>query len=130
MKKLLSILAILAVVSVNAQTTKVINYPFGAAQSFTTATSGTLAVTVSNQMAVMSAPTLTAAATLSVTASSNLKAGAFMLVAVKTTSTEVTTFAGAVVSPTVAGVAGKTWTQGFLYNGTYFYPVGTKQQVD
>lgn len=130
MKKLLSILAILAVVSVNAQTTKVINYPFGAAQSFTAATSGTTAITVSNQMAIMSAPTLTAAATLSVTASSNLKAGAFMLVAVKTTSTEVTTFAGAVVSPTVAGVVGKTWTQGFLYNGTYFYPVGTKQQVD
>lgn len=130
MKKLLSILAILAVLSVNAQTSKVINYPFGAAQAFTTATSGTLAVTVSNQMAVMAAPTLTAAATLSVTASSGLKAGAFMLVAVKTTSTEVTTFAGAVVSPTVAGVAGKTWTQGFLYNGTYFYPVGTKQQVD
>ena len=130
MKKILSLLAFVTVLSVNAQTSKVINYPFGAAQSFTTATSGTLAVTVSNQMAVMSAPTLTAAATLSVTASSNLKAGAFMLVAVKTTSTEVTTFAGAVVSPTVAGVAGKTWTQGFLYNGTYFYPVGTKQQVD
>jgi hypothetical protein len=130
MKKILSILAFLAVVSVNAQTTKVINYPFGAAQVFTTATSGTLAVTVSNQMAIMSAPTLTAAATLSVTASSSLKAGAFLLVAIKTTGTEVTTFAGAVISPTVAGVAGKTFTQGFLYNGTNFYPVGTKQQVD
>lgn len=130
MKRLLSILAVFAVVSVNAQTTKVINYPFGAAQTLTCAVSGTASVAVSNQMAIMTAPTLTAATTISVTASSNLKAGAFMLVAVKTTSTEVTTFAGAVVSPTVAGVVGKTWTQGFIYNGTYFYPVGVKQQVD
>ena len=128
MKK--SILAFIALITVGCATAQNYNYPFGAAQSFTTATSGTLAVTISNQMAVMSAPTLTAAATLSVTASSQLKAGAFMLVAVKTTSTEVTTFAGAVSSVTVAGVAGKTWTQGFLYNGTKFYPVGTKQQVD
>lgn len=130
MKKVLSLFALVTVLSVNAQTSKTLNYPFGAAQSFTAATSGTVAVTVNNQMAIMSAPTLTAAATISVTAGSNLKAGAILLVAVKTTSTEVTTFAGAVVSPTVAGVAGKTWTQGFIYNGTYFYPMGTKQQVD
>jgi hypothetical protein len=129
MKKIiLSIFAIVAFVSMDAQSK--INYPFGAAQTFTSATSGTVAITVSNQMAIMTAPTLTAAATLSFTASSSLKAGAFMLVAVKTTSTEVTTFSGAVVSPTVAGVVGKTWTQGFIYNGTYFYPVGVKQQVD
>jgi hypothetical protein len=125
-KTILSIVAVISAFALNAQ----INYPFGAAQSFTTAASGTLAVTVSNQMAVMTAPTLTAAATLSITASSKLKAGALLLVAVKTTSTEVTTFAGAVVSPTIAGVAGKTWTCGFLYNGTYFYPLGAKQQID
>jgi hypothetical protein len=130
MKKIVSILAFLAIATV-ADAQKVITYPFGAAQSFTAAASGTTAVTANNQMVVMSAaPTLTAAATISVTAGSNLKAGAILLVAVKTTSTEVTTFAGAVVSPTVAGVAGKTWTQGFIYNGSYFYPMGTKQQVD
>jgi hypothetical protein len=130
MKKILSLLAFVSVLSVNAQTTKVINYPFGAAQSFTSAVSGTVAVTVNNQMAVMSAPTLTAAATLSITAASSLKAGAILLVAVKTTSTEVTTFAGSVVAPAVTGVTGKTWTQAFLYNGTNFYPMGVKQQVD
>jgi hypothetical protein len=130
MKKILSLLAFVTVLSVNAQTSKVINYPFGAAQTFTAAASGTVVVTVNNQMSVMSAPTLTAAATLSLTASSNLKAGAILLVAVKTTSTEVTTFAGSVVAPAVTGVAGKTWTQAFLYNGTNFYPMGVKQQVD
>lgn len=130
MKKILSILAVLSVVSVKAQTSKVINYPFGAAQSFTTAAAGTVAVTINNQMAIMSAPTLTAAATLSITAASSLKSGAILLVAVKTTATEVTTFAGSIVAPAVTGVAGKTWTQGFIYNGSVFYPLGPKQQVD
>jgi hypothetical protein len=129
MKKLLLALSVGALTSC-AFAQKVISYPFGAAQTFTAANSGTIAVTVNNQMAIMSAPTLTAAATLSITAASSLKAGAILLVSVKTNATEVTTFAGAVVSPTVAGVAGKTWTQGFIYNGSVFYPMGTKQQVD
>jgi archaellum biogenesis protein FlaJ (TadC family) len=128
MKKI--ILALVCLFTLNVSAQKVINYPFGAAQTFTAAASGTVVVTVNNQMSVMSAPTLTAAATLSLTASSNLKAGAILLVAVKTTSTEVTTFAGSVVAPAVTGVTGKTWTQAFLYNGTNFYPMGVKQQVD
>jgi archaellum biogenesis protein FlaJ (TadC family) len=128
MKKI--ILALVCLFTLNVSAQKVINYPFGAAQTFTAAASGTVVVTVNNQMSVMSAPTLTAAATLSLTSSSNLKAGAILLVAVKTTSTEITTFAGSVVAPAVTGVAGKTWTQAFLYNGTNFYPMGVKQQVD
>jgi hypothetical protein len=131
MKKILSLLAFVAVLSVNAQTTKVLNYPFGAAQGFTCAASGTVAVTISNQMSYVSAvPTLTAAATLSLTASSSLKAGAICLVTVKTTSTEVTTLAGSVLAPAVTGAAGKTWSQAYLYNGTNFYPCGAKIQVD
>lgn len=131
MKKILSILAVALAFTVNAQTTKVINYPFGAAQSFTSAVSGTVAVTVSNQVAYMSAvPTLTAAATLSLTAASSLKAGAVVLVAVKTTSTEVVTYAGSLKSLPDTGVAGKTFAKAFMYNGTYFYPMGAKQQID
>lgn len=131
MKKILSLLAFVAVLSVNAQTTKVLNYPFGAAQGFTCAASGTVAVTISNQMSYVSAvPTLTAATTLSLTASSSLKAGAICLVTVKTTSTEVTTLAGSVIAPAVTGVSGKTWSQAYLYNGTNFYPCGAKIQVD
>lgn len=131
MKKILSLLAFVAVLSVNAQTTKVLNYPFGAAQGFTCAASGTVAVTISNQMSYVSAvPTLTAATTLSLTASSSLKAGAICLVTVKTTATEVTTLAGSVIAPAVTGVSGKTWSQAYLYNGTNFYPCGAKIQVD
>ena len=53
-----------------------------------------------------------------------------MLLTVKTTSTETTTFVGAIVAPVVTGVAGKTWSQAFIYNGTNFYPCGAKIQVD
>ncbi len=129
MKKI--ILALVCLFTLNVSAQKVISYPFGAAQSFTAAASGTVAVTLSNQLAYMSAaPTLTAATTLSFTAASSLKSGAMLFVLVKTTAEEVVTFAGAVTSSTVAGVAGKTWSQAFLYNGTKYYPVGAKQQVD
>lgn len=130
MKKIIAILAIFAAFTVNAQSK--INYPFGAAQGFTVATTSTLAaVTASNQVTYMSAvPTLTANVTLSVTASSSLKAGAMLLVTVKTTSTEVTTLGGSIIAPAVTGVAGKTWSQAYLYNGTNFYPCGAKIQVD
>lgn len=108
-----------------------VQWPAAKATSITIATSGTTALTISNNMNyVASVPTLTADITLSLTPTSNLRAGAMVLVAIKTTSTEVTTFAGSIQSSTVAGAAGKTWTQGFIYNGTKFYPVGTKQQVD
>ena len=40
MKKIISILAVCLAFTVNAQTSKVINYPFGAAQGFTAAASG------------------------------------------------------------------------------------------
>lgn len=129
MKKLFSLLAFLAVLSVNAQK---INYPFGAAQGFTIATTSTLsAVTATNQMVYMSAvPTLTANVTLSVTPSSSLKAGAILLVAIKTTSTEVITYGGALKAVNDTGVAGKTFSKAFLYNGTYYYGIGEKNKVD
>lgn len=131
MKKLLTILSIATVLGVKAQTTKVISYPFGAAQSFTCAPSGTVAVTVSNQAAYMSSvPTLTANTTLSVTAASSLKAGAVVLVAIKTTSTEVVTYGGSLKSLPDTGVVGKTFAKAFMYNGSYFYPMGSKQQID
>ena len=89
------------------------------------------AVTVINNMNhVASIPTLTANINFSVTASSQLKAGAMIMLAVKTTSTETTTFSGSIVAPVVTGVAGKTWSQTYLYNGTNFYPCGAKIQVD
>lgn len=127
MKKLIALIAILTCFSVEAQT-----WPTGKSTTITiTAAGGTQSYTISNDMNhVASIPTLTANLTISVTASSQLKPGAQIILVIKTNSTETTTFAGSIVGPVVTGVAGKTWSQAFLYNGTKFYPQGAKIQVD
>lgn len=131
MKKIGFLLAIafaFCLSEVKAQT-----WPFGAGTNMTslTAAGGTVVVNITNQFTYMgTVPTLTANATLSLTASSYVKAGAILLVNVKTNGTETTALTGLLSAPTVTGVAGKTWTQGFIYNGSKFYPMGAKIQVD
>lgn len=108
-----------------------INYPFGAAGTLTIAATGTTDATISNAVTnVTSLTTLTGNATLDLTLSSELKAGAELNIKVKTTGTETFTFGTGIDAPTVTGVAGKTWTQSFVYDGTIFLPAGAKIQID
>lgn len=108
-----------------------INAPFGGVQDITIAATGATAVTISNAQSMnKTIPTLTGNATLTVTADAELKDGAILSLMIKTTATETFTFAGDIVAPVVTGVAGKTWSQSFVYNGTKFYPCGAKIQVD
>lgn len=126
MKRLIAIIILFISFNVEAQT-----WPYGASTALSPGVGGTTAVTVSNNMNhVASIPTLTANLNFSVTVNSQIKPGAVILLTIKTTSTETTTFSGAIVAPVVTGVAGKTWSQGFIYNGTNFYPCGAKIQVD
>jgi hypothetical protein len=129
MKKIIA-LAIVAL-SLNANAQRTISYPAGASSALTVSAGSVTALTVSNQMNhVASIPTLTVSTTITITLGTGLKAGATMLLMAKTTATETTTFAGAIVAPAIVGVAGKTWSQAFIYNGTNFYPCGAKIQVD
>jgi len=108
-----------------------IKAPFGAISDITIAATGTTAVTISNQeTANITLPTLTGNGTLDLTLSSSLKAGAKLFLKVKTTGTETFTFGTGIDAPVVTGAAGKTWTQGFWYDGTIFLPLGAKIQVD
>ena len=108
-----------------------INYPAGVVDTLTIAATGTTAATISNQMTVVtSLPTLTGNATLDLTLSSELKAGAMLTLKVKTTATETFTFGTGIDAPVVTGVAGKTWCQAFWYDGTIFLPCGAKIQID
>jgi len=109
----------------------VINYPFGAADALVIAATGTTAATISSQLtAVVALPTLTGNATLDLTLSSELKAGAILNLKVKTTATETFTFGTGIDAPVVTGVAGKTWCQSFWFDGTIFLPMGAKIQID
>jgi hypothetical protein len=105
-------------------------YPFGAAQDVTIAATGETAITIIDTAYNSVIPTLTGNATLTVTKGSQLRAGAKLSLVIKTTATETFTFAGDIVAPVVTGVAGKTWAQAFVFNGTKFYPAGAKIQVD
>ena len=108
-----------------------INNPFGAAGTLTIAATGTTAATITNaETVVTSLTTLTGNATLDLTLSSELKAGSTLHLKVKTTATETFTFGTGIDAPVVTGVAGKTWTQSFWYDGTIFLPCGAKIQID
>lgn len=108
-----------------------INAPYGDAGTLTIAATGTTAATISNQTTyVSSLTTLTGNATLDLTLSSELKAGAMLHLKVKTTATETFTFGTGIDGPTVTGAAGKTWTQSYYYDGTIFLPCGAKIQID
>jgi hypothetical protein len=107
-----------------------IKSPFAEKQDITIAATGATSVTVNKDAYNSVIPTLTGNATLTVTAGTDLEAGTMIALAIKTTATETFTFAGDIVAPVVTGVAGKTWAQGFVFNGTKFYPVGAKIQVD
>jgi len=107
-----------------------IKAPFGESQDLTIAATGATAVTITNQVSGnQTIPTLTGNATLTVTAT-GLTAGAPLSLVIKTTAEETFTFAGDIIAPVVTGVAGKTWSQSFVFNGTKFYPSGAKIQVD
>lgn len=108
-----------------------INAPFGVAGTITIAATGTTAATIINQVTyVSSLTTLTGNGTLDLTVDSQVKAGAMLHLKVKTTATETFTLGTAIDGPTVTGVAGKTWTQSFYYDGTTFLPCGAKIQID
>jgi hypothetical protein len=92
---------------------------------------GTTAATITNNETVVSTlTTLTGNATLDLTISSELKAGASLHIKVKTTATETFTFGTGIDAPVVTGVAGKTWCQSFWFDGTVFLPSGAKIQID
>lgn len=108
-----------------------INKPFGSAGTIAIEATGATAATISNDVTyVSSLPTLTGNATLNLTLSSELKAGAMLHLKVKTTATETFTFGTGIDAPVVTGVAGKTWCQSFWFDGTIFLPCGAKIQID
>lgn len=113
--------------------TKIINAPFGEIDSSVALTAtGSQAIAVENRVTYVDGVTVEATGnrTIDLTIDSELPVGAILFLAVKTNATETTIFGTGIDSATITGVAGKTITQGFLYNGTAFLPFGTAQQID
>ena len=108
-----------------------VSSPFGSIDPLVIAATGTTAFTVTEQeTATVVLTTLTGNATLDLTLSGDLRAGAKLHLKVKTTAAETFTFGTGIDAPVVTGVAGKTWCQSFWYDGTIFLPSGAKIQID
>lgn len=109
-----------------------IKYPFGLADEQALSATGAQALTIDDNMTIVDGVTVEATAdrTLNLTIDSEVKKGARLLVKTKTNGTEDTIFGTGITSVTVTGVAGKTFSQGFTYDGTVFLPDGTSVQID
>ncbi len=107
-----------------------VKFPFGALDHQQPVFAATIAATVVNGNTLIEPAILTGAMTLNLTVDAEVEKGAMLFVKVKTTATEVTTFGTNITAPTVTGVAGKTWVQSFIYDGSAFVAAGVKQQID
>ena len=109
-----------------------IKWPFGEGDSKALTATGAQALTIDDNLTVIDGVTVEATAnrTLNLTIDSELKSGARLLVKTKSNGTETTIFGTGITSVTVAGVAGKTFSQGFTFDGTVFLPDGTSVKID
>ncbi len=109
-----------------------INHPFGLAGSKALTATGAQAITIDSNVVIIDGATVeaTASRTIDLTIDSEIKAGAKVFVKSKTNATETTVFGTLITAPTITGVAGKTKTQSFTYDGSAFLPDGLSVQID
>ena len=109
-----------------------VKYPFGSATVETLTATGTQAITITNQLTIIDGATTEATGnrTINLTIDDEVDAGAMILVTDKTNATETLIFGTSMTAPTITGVAGKTHTQSFMYDGSNFVAMGGDQQID
>jgi hypothetical protein len=104
----------------------------GTYETLSLSATGTQALTVAAQSCIIDGVTTQATGnrTLNLTIGSTVKAGSLIHLKTKTAATETTVFGTGFTAPTITGVAGKTFTQSFYYDGTAYKPCGTSIQID
>lgn len=107
-------------------------YPYGPATvEVLTAADTTQAFVIENNLTVIDGFTNEATANRTINLASideSVDIGAKIIVQSKTNGTETTVFGTSITGITITGVAGKTITKSFTYNGTAFLADG--EQVD
>ena len=106
--------------------------PFGATDVIALTATGAQTISITNEQTIIDGVTVQATGnrTLNLTVSSEIKAGAMLYIKVKATATETTIMGTGMTGPTITGVAGKTHTVAYWYDGTTFKPSGTAVQID
>lgn len=109
-----------------------VNAPFGDASVASLTATGAQAITIGNYVTVIDGDTVPATGnrTLNMSVNSDVEPGALVHIRSKTAGTETTIFGTGITAPTITGVAGKTFTQSFIYDGTTLKPVGLSVQID
>lgn len=110
-------------------------YPFGPADILPLTATGAQAVAIANDCVILDAVTtqVTGNITINLTIPTTgyvLKAGAKLFLKVNTVGTQTTTFGTGFTAPTITGVAGKTFTQTFIFDGTNYLPQGAALQIN
>lgn len=110
----------------------VIRHPHGGGATATLSATGTQAITISDEYTRIDGVTTEATGnrTIDLTIDSGVRVGAQILIENKTNGTETLTHGTEITAPVQTGVAGKTHTQAFRYNGTAFVATGADQQID
>lgn len=111
---------------------QIIKYPFGPATVVALTADGAQAIAIVNDLTIVDGVSVpgTGNRTLNLTLPTDLKAGARMVLRLKTAATETTIFGTGITGATITGVAGKTKTVEAVYNGTSFDVIGTAGQID
>ena len=109
-----------------------LNFPYGAADEHALTATGAQALTINNAFTVIDGVTVPATGnrTLNLTINDEVKKGALLFVKSKTNGIQTTILGTNITSATITGVAGKTKTQGFVFDGSVFLPMGAAQQID
>jgi hypothetical protein len=107
------------------------SWPVGEADVQSLDYAATQAVTIRNMFTILSFAILTGDTTLNLTFHGQLRKGALLLLKVPATNNaDDLTLGTGIDAPAIVGVAGKTKTQLFVYDGTLFVPAGAVVQID
>ena len=108
-----------------------INWPQGEADLQELAYAAVQAVTITNMLTYLVLAILTGDTTLNLTIDAQVRVGALLMIEVPATANaDDLTLGTGIDAPAIVGVAGKTKTQLFMYNGTKFVPAGAIVQID
>jgi len=108
-----------------------INWPQGEADVQNLAYAATQEITITNMFTLLLFAILTGDTTLNLTIDSQVRKGALILVKVPATNNaDDLALGNGIDAPAIVGVAGKTKTQLFVYDGSVFVPAGAAVQID
>ena len=109
-----------------------IKYPFGQADSSVLAVTGNTAITILNQVTLIDGVTapLTGAVTINLTIDTNVMVGSVIFMKLSTVGVTTVTLGTKFICPVITGVAGKTITARFYYDGTNFLASSAPYQIN